>query len=193
MREVPEKLHLLYPKVLAGRFEISSNINSTVEVQPASRFTEPRQIDIDQVRQLVMLCLRLEALSSGAFAMSSTSSTTSPGTMISKSRTASPMQSPRLGVGALDDTLGTSAGAVSQQAVALSPSHNRLSNTPGRQGKRTQTAPMSPGAPPLFLGPHVRDDMTDEELCVVIESLVTRIENSMSSLVSSFLPLGSVA
>lgn len=38
--------------------------------------------------------------------------------------------------------------------------------------------------PMMHLGPHIRDDMTDEELCVVIESLVTRIENSMSTLVS---------
>lgn len=39
-------------------------------------------------------------------------------------------------------------------------------------------------APAAHLGPSIQDDVTDEELCVIIESLATRIENSLSTLVS---------
>lgn len=38
---------------------------------------------------------------------------------------------------------------------------------------------------PIHLGPAIRDDMTDEELGIIIESLTTRIENCLSTLVSN--------
>ncbi len=38
--------------------------------------------------------------------------------------------------------------------------------------------------PPPHLGPTIKEDMTDDELGIIIESLTTRIENSMSTLVS---------
>jgi hypothetical protein len=44
--------------------------------------------------------------------------------------------------------------------------------------------------PAVYLGPQIREDMTDDELLVVMESLVTRMENSLSSIVSTRLFLG---
>ena len=42
--------------------------------------------------------------------------------------------------------------------------------------------------PPPYLGPSIRGDMTDDELSIIIDSLTTRIENTMSTLVSLRLP-----
>ncbi|KAK4684783.1 hypothetical protein P7C73_g5383, partial [Tremellales sp. Uapishka_1] len=109
--EVPEKLHLIYPRSLKGRLELSDTLRANVEVEKT--FLAERLIDIDEVRQLAMLCLRLEALS------------------------------------ALQPKSSTSALKV---------------------------------LPPVHLGPVIKQEMTDEELCVIIDSLTTRMENAMSTL-----------
>ena len=63
---MPEKLHLLYPKTLSGRLESSNELRADVEVNaPRSLpMIGPRLIDIDEVRELSKLTLRLEALCS---------------------------------------------------------------------------------------------------------------------------------
>lgn len=59
---MPERLHLLYPKTLAGRLEISNEIRAEVEVNDARKSAErQRSVDIDQVCQLSDIALRLEA------------------------------------------------------------------------------------------------------------------------------------
>lgn len=134
---VPEKLHLLYPKSLAGRFETSNELRANVEkADPRSLITGPRTIDIEEVRELSKLVLRLEALS----AVTDAHSPSSP-----------PLVSP---------------------TIEMTPS------------RRTHTTRNLRLPPPGFLGPHIRDDMNDEELAAIIESLTTRIENSTSTLVS---------
>lgn len=131
---MPEKLHLLYPKSLAGRFEISGDLRANVEVHDARTIVaEPRQIDIDEVRELSKLVLRLEALSA--------TQPTVPG---------SPAMSP---------------------SMEMTPS--RRSHT---RGVRL--------LPPTYLGPNIKDEMDDEELSLIIESLTTRLENTLSTLVS---------
>jgi adenylate cyclase len=140
---VPEKLHLLYPKCLAGRLEISNDLRANVEVaDPRAIRNESRLIDIDQVRELSTLILRLEALSA-----------------------ASPPQLP--------------------SSPVLSPTSPTSPRTPST---RSQTVPITQSShpvtvPPAFLGPAIREEMTDEELTMIIESLTTRAENSMSTLV----------
>ncbi len=42
--------------------------------------------------------------------------------------------------------------------------------------------------PAVFLGPSIRDDMGDEELMLILESLAARLENALSTLVRQ-LPL----
>lgn len=129
---------MLYPKSLAGRLEISNDIRANVEVNdPRTFHPVTRIIDIEQVRELSTLILRLEALSAAHHTPHSLDPT-----------------SPKIGSARLAVTTSTSQ-----------------SHFP---------------APPSFLGPCIRDDMTDEELTLIIESLTTRAENTVSTMVSPF-------
>ncbi|KIR98883.1 adenylate cyclase [Cryptococcus deuterogattii 2001/935-1] len=117
---VPERLHLLYPKTLAGRLEISNEIRAEVEVNDVRKAAErQRSVDIDQVCQLSDIALRLEAVCS----------------------------------------------------------YNPTPSSPGESPKVMRLHP-----PASYLGPTIREDMNDEELWTIIESLVGRIENAMSTL-----------
>lgn len=128
---------MLYPKSLAGRLEISNDIRANVEVNdPRTFHPVTRIIDIEQVRELSTLILRLEALSAAHH-------TPHP--------PASEPTSPKIGSARLAVTTSTS---------------------------QTHAA-----TPPSFLGPCIRDDMTDEELTLIIESLTTRAENTVSTMV----------
>lgn len=119
---MPERLHLLYPKTLAGRLEISNEIRAEVEVNDARKAAErQRSVDIDQVCQLSDIVLRLEAVCS-------------------------------------------------------------CNPTPSSPGESPKVMRLHP--PASYLGPTIREDMNDEELWTIIESLVGRIENAMSTLVS---------
>ncbi|ODN77508.1 hypothetical protein L202_04679 [Cryptococcus amylolentus CBS 6039] len=121
--EVPERLHLLYPKTLCGRLEISNEIRPEVEVNDVRKHADRhRMIDVEQVHQLSAIALRLEAVCSY-----SPPAPTSPG--------------------------------VSPQPVV-------------------QRMPV----PPSYLGPSIKEEMSDEELAVIVESLVGRIENAVSTL-----------
>ncbi len=63
---VPERLFLVYPKALGGRLEMSAQLRENVEVNSARVFGgEDRLISLEEVKQLVVLCVRLEALSQG--------------------------------------------------------------------------------------------------------------------------------
>lgn len=121
---MPERLHLLYPKTLAGRLEISNEIRAEVEVNDARKSAErQRSVDIDQVYQLSDIALRLEAV------------------------------------------------------CCYNP-------TPSSPGDTPTAGVMRLHPPASYLGPSIREDMNDEELWTIIESLVGRIENVMSTLVS---------
>jgi len=149
---VPEKLHLLYPKSLAGRFELSDQLRANVEVaDPRLTIAEPRQIDIEEVRELSKLILRLESVSS----------------------VSQPVAAP------LPQSPGSPA------TVSLGTGMER---TPSRRTMALTRSARLP--PPTYLGPSIRDDMTDDELAHIIESLTTRAENVMSTLVSRSLAPG---
>lgn len=160
---MPEKLHLLYPKVLSGRFEISSNINSTVEVQPTPLY-HPRHIDIEEVRRLVSICLRLEQVSSGQPRSPPQSPHLSHSPMLPRSPVSPMRESSLVHTVPLGAPITPMASRVHRQSFHIDDPPVRRHN--------------------LHLGPVIREDMTDEELVLVIESLVTRLENSMSSIVS---------
>jgi len=131
---------LLYPKILAGRLESSNDLRANVEVNDgkAQSVAVPRQINIEEVRELSMLTLRLEALCTAQ------PITPSPGSPI----------------------------------APLPPG---MEMTPSKRAQKIIRIP-----PPVYLAPAIRDDMDDDELTEIIESLTTRIENSMSTMVSSF-------
>ena len=150
---VPEKLHLLYPKSLAGRFETSGDLRANVEVADPRSLLPARQIDIEEVRELCHVVLRLEQLC--AYQQQQYLEPPSPNP-----------SSPRLPPSALKEPM-----ASKRQTLMLSrPKH----------------------VPPAYLGPHIRDDMDDDELMAIIESLTTRLENSMATLVSFGVLSGTV-
>jgi hypothetical protein len=146
-------------------------------LQPIIYGGEERTINVEEVRQLVSLIFRLEALSSSKLSAerhkAMTQSTFSPKAVNSELASALDMsnnplletatiaQAETQGAGAAAD--GTSA--FSSMAIrAMSPSH-----------LLHQAA---------YLGPRVSEDMTDEELTAVLESLVIRLENTLSTMVS---------
>lgn len=123
---------------------MSNDLRANVEVaDPRAIRNESRLIDIDQVRELSVLILRLEALSAAP----------------SIRRPASPVLSP---------------------TSPTSPRTPSVRSPPGPVGPPTAQNPL---IPPAYLGPSIREEMTDEELTLIIESLTTRAENSMSTLV----------
>ena len=121
--------------------EISHDLRANVEVNGVRAVvkTGPRLIDIDEVRDLSKLTLRLEALCSAQHAPDL------PGTPI----------------------------------VAGSPA---LESTPS---KRSHTKTIKP-QPPSHLGPSIKDEMSDDDLAGIIESLTTRIENCLSTMVCRY-------
>lgn len=133
---------------------MSNDIRANVEVNnPRILHAEPRLIDIDQVHELAALALRLEALSAAHHKHHTTSSI-------------QPMAPVTVASPAVSPSVETSA---SPKTLTI--------RTP------TATNTISAVVPPVYLGPAIREDMTDEELAIIIESLTTRIENTMSTLV----------
>lgn len=79
---VPEKLFLIYPRSLAGRLELSAQIRKDVESHaPKVYGGEERVIDLDELRQLAQLCLRLESVAAVAFQQPSLKVPNSPRSM----------------------------------------------------------------------------------------------------------------
>jgi hypothetical protein len=128
-----------------------------------------------------MLTLRLEALSSAASQPQPQHSMMVTGPSAPPSPTPNGSHGPGGG--------GPKAGGSS--AMVASHSHSsQLGNHADSPGPRDVASPRKRGqalkfSPPAHLGPQIRDDMTDEELAVIIESLTTRIENCLSTLVSA--------
>lgn len=110
-----------------------------MEVNAQKFHSASRSIDIEQVKELSTLVLRLEALSAAQHNPPIPAPPSDP-------------TSPKIGSARL--------------AVTTS----------------TQSVPQMT-SPPSYLGPCIREDMTDEELTLIIESLTTRAENTMSTLV----------
>jgi hypothetical protein len=126
-----------------------------------------------------VLTLRLEALSSAA------SQPQPQHSMVATGPSAPPSPTPNGSYG----PGGPQAGGSS--AMVASHSHSsQLGNHADSPGPKDVASPRRRGqvlkfSPPAHLGPQIRDDMTDEELAVIIESLTTRIENCLSTLVSA--------
>ena len=184
---VPEKLHLLYPKALSGRFEISNDLRANVEVGDARPYLATRQIDIEEVRELCKLDLRLEAICSYYHTISNANNTP-PRSPLSP---ISPLS------GGLDHLSPTSASPEFTKALrstsrpiemSFSPKTSAPILTPVLEhspSRRTRDLRMPAD---LSLGPSIRDEMLDDELLVIMESLTTRVENAMHTIVSLVFP-----
>jgi hypothetical protein len=156
--------------------EISNDIRANVEVHD-ERKAAIRHLDIEQVRAFSMIVLRLESLCSQASASSSQGNGQGQG----QGQISSQGQQP------------PSLTSPTSPTVPPNADH-RMSKMPSGSGGLSQNvhgagAGLAPGSgglmvPPAHLGPVIRDEMTDEDLVVIIESLTTRAENCMSTLVS---------
>lgn len=157
---------------------MSLQLRKDVEVlQPIIYGGEERTINVEEVRQLVSLVFRLEALSSSKLSAerhkAMTQSTFSPKPVNSDLDSAlDTSNNPLLETATITHAETQSAGAAADGTSAFSSMAIRA---------------MSPSHlfhQASYLGPRVSEDMTDEELTAVLESLVIRLENTLSTLVS---------
>ncbi|KAJ9475071.1 Adenylate cyclase [Pseudozyma hubeiensis] len=159
--ETPEMLWLVYPKQLAGRLEQAKTDDAPGA--PTAQVYEPtvQLLDIEDVKQVGMLCLRLEYLSNssvcpGIFAAKEEAERSQPSTPLDDI-TRNPME----GDGAITSLL----------------SH---------QARRKGVEAMLSMRPELLIY-SIRDDATDEELAGILDQLTTRIQNAVSSLTLNVL------
>ncbi|WVF67290.1 hypothetical protein IAT40_002041 [Kwoniella sp. CBS 6097] len=150
--EVPERLHLLYPKTLSGRLETSNEIRAEVEVND-SRKPEQRMIDIEEVRELSSLTLRLEAVCN----LGHTPPPSSPSTHTR-------------------DLTGGGHGHGHTNATGTNRDRERERDHSQAAAKKSMPPPH------VHLGPVIKEDASDEELLIIIESLTGRVENALSTL-----------
>lgn len=150
--ETPEMLNLVYPKQLSGRM-------ATREDAPAPKVFEPTPslLNIEEIKTLGMLCLRLEALSNAQLF---------PGVLSESSAL--------LGGDAdkvPDDTLTSASAQVKDAATILHPAANR----PRAMEKYLALKPE-------LLIVSIRDDDPDDELATLLEQLVIRIRNALTAI-----------
>ncbi|KAK0535094.1 cysteinyl-tRNA synthetase [Tilletia horrida] len=188
--ETPEMLYLVFPTALAGRLEAKPDA-------PAPQVFEPtvQLLNVDEVKQLGALCLRLEALSAGhvfpgigglppdeALAAASQNGDIASGAL----------PSPR--IGASDEG---EESALQNSTHTLVPSASSAieggasGNADGSAGalvvqdaeSRRKVVDAALTLHPELLAFPLRDDATDEEMARILDQLTTRIHNAMSSLV----------
>ncbi|PWY99847.1 adenylate cyclase [Testicularia cyperi] len=160
--ETPEMLWLVYPKQLASRMEQAKT--DVAADATAAQVYEPtvQLLDIEEVKQIGMLCLRLEFLSN---------STVFPG------------------IFAAQDEVGggshpaSPAGEVAQDPMDLTVAmRNPSTLTSLSHNARRKGVEATLALHPELLIYSIRDDATDEELAGILEQLTTRIQNAISSL-----------
>ncbi|KAG8936815.1 cysteinyl-tRNA synthetase [Tulasnella sp. 418] len=135
--EVPEMLSLVYPMDLMGRLRYLADEDSGGSLN-ARRV----QFSVDQVRQLAMLAIRIEALASGRVFQHSS-------------------------------TLTRNASIVS--AATVTGIEGDMSSEMVDHSKRLY-------ANPEVLMPAIKDNATDADLLMLMESLSMRVENAISTL-----------
>lgn len=184
--ETPELLHLVYPKQLAGRLEAKPDA-------PAPQVFEPtlQLLDIDEVKQIGMLCLRIEALTNDkvfpgidrpeATIAAATGSEEGGeiGELMGAMESAAPLSS--ISNANPDNRVRT----VSSE-IKASPNRNSAStfnSTTTSPALRRKAVEATLALHPELLIYAIRDDATDDELAGILDQLVTRISNALNSVV----------
>lgn len=176
---VPEKLFLVYPKALAGRLEVSTQLRKDVEVlKPKVYGGEERTINVEEVRQLVSIVFRLEALSSSKMSAERHKAMTETACPADQVTLEPVISVERTNVSFADS--GTLQGETPRDPPALEEGANAFSSMAIKAISQSNLFHQS-----SYLGPRVSEEMTDEELLAVLESLLIRLENTLSTLVSS--------
>ncbi|KAE8225244.1 hypothetical protein CF319_g1992 [Tilletia indica] len=174
--ETPEMLYMVYPTALAGRMEEKPDA-------PAPQVFEPtiQLLNIDEVKQLGLLCLRLEALSAGHVF---------PGIGGLGLEEMVPATTPmsELASGAASSTRlsieGTEGGALENSIHTLMPASGQSDPTFGIDpDSRRKVVEDALALHPELLVYALRDDATDEEMARILEQLTTRVHNALSTLI----------
>jgi adenylate cyclase len=165
--EAPEALSLIWPKELEGRKSLMYR-NDEEEVSAAAADANSRvPFSIAQMKQLAMLCIRLETLTSGrVFKAAPMRKKTLPSTTLMSS-TAAVVEE----VGPLDIMPGV-AGITSPGVVHRSPP----------VVEEEIIDPIHLMANPDLLMPAIKEGSTDEYLMLLLDSLSLRIDNALASL-----------
>ncbi|CAO1612961.1 unnamed protein product [Parajaminaea phylloscopi] len=153
--EIPEMLNLVYPKQLAGRLATREDADA-----PAPQVFEPTPslLNIDEIKALGMICLRLESLSNSRFF---------PGVL-------SEMAANMLEGDAEDGRSEVATVRSTQQEdpqTVLQPAHSRA-----------RAVERYLALKPELLIISIRDDAPDDELATLLEQLVVRIRNALATI-----------
>ncbi|KAK0553649.1 cysteinyl-tRNA synthetase [Tilletia horrida] len=176
--ENPELLYQVFPTALAGRLEAKADA-------PALQVFEPtvQLLNTDEIKQLGLLCLRLEALSSGRVF---------PG--IGGLPAAEAETTDLVGSKAFQRNSAQSfkmASDAGEDAALQASTHTLVPNLGNRPpvilnqdaDTRRKVVEEALAVHPELLVYAIRDDATDEEMARILEQLTTRIHNSLSTLV----------
>ncbi len=164
--ETPEMLWLVYPKQLAGRLE-QAKTDDALDA-PRAQVYEPtvQLLDIEDVKQVGMLCLRLEYLSN---------STVCPGILAAQEDEEAEHRSQP------STPSGEATRNPLDREVRVGEAEEGGRRVLSHQARRKGVEAMLNMRPELLIY-SIRDDATDEELAGILEQLTTRIQNAVSSL-----------
>ncbi|PWN41371.1 PP2C-domain-containing protein [Ceraceosorus guamensis] len=159
--ETPELLYLLYPKQLEGRLAGKPGAIAPQVFEPT-----PQLLDIGEIRQLGMLCLRLEALSDGHVHHSIVSEASA--------------ESGVLAIEAAPTAETVSDGALVPQSGSLDADKGAMALLP--VSGRRKALEMHLTLRPELLIYAIRDDAPDAELIGIMQQLTSRIVNALSTI-----------
>ncbi|CEH18216.1 adenylate cyclase [Ceraceosorus bombacis] len=159
--ETPELLYLLYPKQLEGRLAGKPGAIAPQVFEPT-----PQLLDIGEIRQLGMLCLRLEALSDGHVHHSIVSEASD--------------ESGKLAIEAAPTAETVSDSALVPQAGSLDADKESMALMP--VSGRRKALEMHLTLRPELLIYAIRDDAPDAELIGIMQQLTSRIVNALSTI-----------
>lgn len=169
--EAPEELSLVWSKELAGRRALMHS-NEEAEMSSAAADANSRvPFSIAQMKQLAMLCIRLETLTSDRVfkSVQARKRTILPSATTAPTMTVVPEEE-----GPIDIVPGVN-GIRPAPPVVVPPL--RLSPEPDMT-----TNPVYLIANPELLMPSIKEGATDEYLMLLLDSLSLRIENALASL-----------
>lgn len=186
--EAPEPLSLIWPSELVGRLHLRGDEGADMSKATADASSRV-PFSITQMKELAMLCIRLETLTSGRVFK------TAPSRKVSAATTTS----------AAAQAASAAAAAAAAAAGTATVAGAEVVLQQGREGEEVVERPMSIGskngglmimvegeedvapsvylqANPELLMPTIREGATDDELMLLLDSLSLRIQNAMAGL-----------
>jgi adenylate cyclase len=182
--EAPEPLSLIWPSELVGRLHLRGDEGA--EVSQATADASSRvPFSITQMKELAMLCIRLETLTSGRVFKDVSSRKVSAATTTSvaalaasvAAATATVAQSPGTVV---EVEVDIQQGAEAREVVGRPMSTGSTSGGPTItvEGEEDGASSVYLLANPELLMPTIREGATDDELMLLLDSLSLRIQNA---------------